>query len=158
MKTKIRPLPLAVCIAIPLAAGGISAWLTRDAMAAFEAVTKPPLAPPGWLFPAVWTVLFILMGIASYIVLTGGEEPREINRALWLYGIQLAFNFMWSIIFFNMKLYLFAFMWLIALLALIIVTAWRFFRILKAAGYLLLPYIIWVMFAGYLNLGIYLLN
>lgn len=158
MKTKIRPLPLAVCIAIPLAAGGISALLTRDAMAEFEAVTKPPLAPPGWLFPAVWTVLFILMGIASYIVLTSGEEPREINRALWLYGIQLAFNFMWSIIFFNMKLYLFAFMWLIALLALIIVTAWRFCRIKKAAEYLLLPYIIWVMFAGYLNLGIYLLN
>ena len=87
------------------------------------------------------------------------DAPQEEKaRALWTYGIQLAFNFLWPIAFFNLKWYLFAFLWLVILWILILITALRFGRIRKPAGYLLVPYLLWVAFAGYLNLGIYLLN
>lgn len=124
-------------------------------METFEAISKPALAPPGFLFPAVWTILYILMGIASYLVLTSG---RPNDTALTVYGIQLAFNFFWPIIFFNLGLYLFAFLWLVLLWLLILITAVLFCQISKPAGYLMLPYLLWVTFAGYLNLSIYLLN
>ena len=148
---------LVVCIAIPLAVGGLSALLTAGNMQLFEEIDKPPLAPPGWLFPVVWTILYILMGIALYIVIT--TKTREDKRpAIVSFGVQLFFNFFWSIIFFNMQAYLFAFVWLILLWLAIIANTYLFYRINKNAGKLLIPYIIWVTFAGYLNLGIYLLN
>ena len=127
-------------------------------MRAFNELNKPPLSPPGWLFPVVWTLLYVLMGIASYLVLVSGEDEAKVTSALKTYGLQLAFNFFWSIIFFNLESYLFAFIWLVALWILILLTMIKFFRIREAAGYLLLPYLAWVTFAGYLNLGIYLLN
>ena len=154
---KINYKKLIVCIAIPLIVGGLSALFTMKSMEDFKALNKPPLSPPGWLFPVVWTVLYILMGIASYIVCTSNKPARS-KTALTVYGIQLAFNFLWSIIFFSVKAYLFAFIWLVILLALIIINAVLFYRIDKKAGYLLIPYILWVTFAGYLNLAIYLLN
>lgn len=129
-----------------------------NSMEAFEALNQPPLSPPGWLFPVVWTVLYVLMGIASYLVSVSDAPQEEKARALWTYGIQLAFNFLWPIAFFNLKWYLFAFLWLVILWILILITALRFGRIRKPAGYLLVPYLLWVAFAGYLNLGIYLLN
>lgn len=146
---------LITCIAIPLAAGSLSALLTRNNMESFESINKPVLAPPGWLFPVVWTILYLLMGIASYLVLTS-EEPN--NAALTVYVIQLAFNFFWSIIFFNLEQYLLAFIWLVLLWLLILKTADLFRQISKPAGYLMLPYLLWVTFAGYLNFAIYLLN
>ncbi len=154
---KINYKKLIVCIAIPLIVGGLSALFTMKSMEDFKALNKPPLSPPGWLFPVVWTVLYILMGIASYLVHTSNKPARS-KTALTVYGIQLAFNFLWSIIFFSVKAYLFAFIWLIVLLALIIINAVLFYRIDKRAGYLLIPYILWVTFAGYLNFAIYLLN
>lgn len=90
-----------ICIAVPLLVGGLSALITRKGMDIFETINKPPLSPPGWIFPVVWTVLFILMGIASYLVLVSGKPRGEINRTLTVYGIQLIFNFFWSIFFFN---------------------------------------------------------
>lgn len=149
---------LVICIAIPLAVGGVSAWLTRGSMDTFAALNKPPLSPPGWLFPVVWTILFVLMGFASYLVLTSGKPQRDINRALWLYGVQLAVNFFWSIFFFSLSLYLFSFFWLVLLWLLIWATAIRFYRISPLAGQLMVPYLLWATFAGYLNFGIYLLN
>lgn len=149
---------LLICIAIPLAVGGVSAWLTRESMNSFAAFVKPPLSPPGWLFPVVWTLLFVLMGLASYLVLMSAQPQQTINRALRLYGIQLGVNFFWSIFFFNLSLYLFSFLWLILLWLLILATIVRFYQISKTAGYLMVPYLLWVTFAGYLNLGIYLLN
>lgn len=146
---------LITCLAIPLAVGSLSSLLTRSSMETFETISKPALAPPGFLFPAVWTILYILMGIASYLVLTSGK-PND--TALTVYGIQLAFNFFWPIIFFNLGLYLFAFLWLVLLWLLILITAVLFCQISKPAGYLMLPYLLWVTFAGYLNLSIYLLN
>lgn len=152
---KIQWKNLITCLAIPLAVGSLSALLTQNSMAAFAAVNKPCLSPPGWLFPIVWTILYILMGIASYLVLTSGKPN---STALSTYGIQLVFNFFWSIIFFNLRLYLFAFIWLVLLWLLILKTALLFYRISKPAGYLMVPYLLWVTFAGYLNLSIYLLN
>lgn len=147
-----------ICLAVPLLVGGLSALITRTGMDTFETINKPPLSPPGWLFPVVWTVLFILMGIASYLVLVSGKPQGEINRALTVYGVQLIFNFFWSIFFFNFSLYLFSFIWLVLLWLLILTTAVLFYRISKPAGYLMVPYILWVAFAGYLNFQIYLLN
>lgn len=154
---KIQWKKLLICIAIPLAVGGLSALLTRGSMKDFEAVAKPPLAPPAWLFPVVWTILFVLMGIASYIVLVSDNEYRS-RAALRVYGVQLIFNFFWSLIFFNLKAYLFSFIWLVILWLLIILTIRMFYKISKPAAYLLIPYIIWVTFAGYLNFGIFILN
>lgn len=154
---KIEWKKLIVCILIPLTSGGLSALLTSGSMQDFATVNKPPLSPPAWLFPVVWTVLFILMGIASYLVLTS-SKPFGARTALTVYGIQLVFNFFWSIIFFNLEQYLFAFIWLVVLWILIIITTVLFYRISKPAGYLMIPYILWVTFAGYLNFAIFLLN
>lgn len=152
---KIQWKNLITCLAIPLAVGSLSALLTQNSMETFNSITKPSLAPPGWLFPVVWTILYILMGIASYLVLTSGKPN---TYALTVYGIQLVFNFFWSIIFFNLELYLFAFIWLVLLWLLILKTTLLFYQISKPAGYLMVPYLLWVTFAGYLNLSIYLLN
>ena len=147
-----------LCVAIPLAVGGLSALLTRNSMEDFQSREKPPLSPPGWIFPVVWTLLFLLMGIASCLVLESGEDRRVIRSALTVYGVQLAVNFFWSIFFFRMEAYLFAFAWLVLLWVLILITLVQFVRISRPAGYLLIPYLLWVTFAGYLNLGIALLN
>lgn len=152
---KIQWKTLIICLIIPLAVGIISALLTRNNMETFDLINKPFLAPPGWLFPVVWTILYILMGIASYLVFIS-EKPNK--TALTVYGLQLIFNFFWSIIFFNLELYLFAFIWLVLLWLLIFKTAILFYQISKPAGYLMIPYLLWVTFAGYLNFSIYLLN
>lgn len=152
---KIQWKKLIFCIALPLAVGGLSALLTRGGMETFESLNKPFLSPPGLLFPIVWTILYILMGIASYLVITSGKPSRS---ALTVYGIQLVFNFFWSIFFFNFEAYLFSFIWLIILWILILTTLILFFKISEPAGYLLIPYLFWVAFAGYLNYYIYLLN
>lgn len=146
---------LITCIAIPLAVGGLSAFLTRNSMQTFERIHKPALAPPGWLFPVVWIILYILMGIASYLVLISGKQKKN---ALRVYGVQLLFNFFWSILFFNFEWYLFAFIWLVLLWLMILKTIDLFYQMSKPAGYLMLPYLLWVTFAGYLNLAIYFLN
>lgn len=155
---KIKWKELIIAVAIPLLVGGLSALLTSDSMQSFEQIAKPPLSPPGWLFPVVWTILYVLMGIASYLIYTAKYSAGMAGNALFFYFVQLIFNFFWSIIFFNWEMYLFAFIWLLALLALIIITTIKFYKISKPAAYLMIPYILWVTFAGYLNLGIYLLN
>lgn len=100
---------LILCLVIPLAVGGVSALCTMNSMEAFEALRQPPLSPPGWLFAPVWTVLYVLMGIGSYLVISSNAAPDVQKRALWTYGIHLAFNFLWPILFFNLKIYLVAF-------------------------------------------------
>lgn len=156
MKAKTKS--LIINLAIPLAVGGLSALLTKDSMVVFDFVKKPPLSPPAWLFPVVWTILYILMGLAAYYVHTSDKPKRDIDIALLFYGIQLFFNFFWSIFFFNMQEYLFAFIWLIALWVFILVTTIKFFGIEKKSGYLMLPYLLWVSFAAYLNWAIFVLN
>ena len=155
---KIKWKTLLISVAVPLIVGGLSAVLTAGSMGNFKLLEKPPLSPPAAVFPVVWTVLFVLMGIASYLVLKSDAPKEEKEKALQVYAIQLFFNFFWSILFFNFNLYTFSFVWLVALLILILSTALAFGRIEKTAGYLLIPYIVWVIFAGYLNLGIAFLN
>ncbi len=149
---------LVVCIALPLMVGFLSSLISQNSMEVFEMVVKPPLSPPGWIFPVVWTVLYMLMGIASYIVLTSGKSEYKVKTALMFYLIQLFFNFLWPVIFFNFEKYLLAFIWILILWMLIVITAVLFSRISKTAGRLMVPYIIWVTFAAYLNYGIYILN
>jgi len=149
---------LFICILIPLAVGGISALLTMGSMEDFAALDQPPLSPPGWLFPVVWTTLYILMGIASYLVLETPSTADATKKAFSVYFLQLFFNFFWSIIFFSLGAFEIAFAWLCVLLALIVITTVRFWRINKWAGILMLPYIAWVLFAGYLNAAIAYLN
>lgn len=156
MKTNCKL--FAVCIVIPLAVGALASLLTSQSMEIFGNLNKPILSPPGFLFPIVWTLLYLLMGISSYLILTSGQDKKKITDALIPYALQLFFNFFWSIWFFNLEWYLFAFIWLLVLLALIYQTILRFYEISKIAAYLLLPYLLWVIFAGYLNLSIYLLN
>lgn len=149
---------LIVCLVIPLAVGALSAVLSGGGMQVFSDLEQPPLSPPGWLFPVVWTILYLLMGYASWLVLTSEADRHKIRQALTVYGLQLAVNFFWSIIFFGAGLYLFAFLWLVLLWILIVWTMARFYEIRQTAGELLLPYLLWVTFAGYLNFAIYLLN
>lgn len=149
---------LIVSILIPLAVGGAAALIANGNFKDFEALNKPPLAPPAWAFPAAWTLLYILMGIAAYLVYCSEKYPGRIERALTFYAVQLFMNFCWTLIFFNLKLYLAAFIWLVLLWGAIAGTALLFRFISKPAGWLMLPYLAWVTFAGYLNLGVYILN
>ncbi|MBR6754354.1 MAG: tryptophan-rich sensory protein [Clostridia bacterium] len=155
---KIQWKQLIIAVLIPLAVGLLSGFISSGQMEAFEALKKPFLSPPGWLFPVVWTILYILMGIASYRIWIAPATDDKKKSALFVYGLQLVFNFFWSIIFFNLEMYLFAFIWLVALWILIYITYKRFGKIDTVAEYLLIPYLVWVAFAGYLNLSIWLLN
>ena len=144
-------------IALPLIIG-IIVGLIMMPFNDYKDLIQPPLSPPAILFPIVWTILYTLMGIASYLVLASGKNQDDITQALLVYLLQLTFNFFWSIFFFNLEWYLFAFFWLILLWFLIQKTIQQFYPLSKTAAYLMIPYFVWVTFAGYLNLGIYLLN
>lgn len=145
-------------LAIPLAVGLISGFLTRGGVKEFnEVVAKPFFMPPSILFPIVWTILYIFMGIATYIIETSPAADNK-QYAMKLFYIQLAFNFLWSFIFFSWGNYLLALLWLIAMLVLIVLTTLEFYKIAPKAAYFMIPYIIWVAFAGVLNFSVYLLN
>ena len=161
MWKKIKPyiLPYSVAIAIPLAVGTASALLTKDNMNIYTELATPPLSPPSWLFPLVWTILYILMGISSAGIYTNREiAPEQARHGLSYYAMSLVANFGWSIIFFNLRTFLFAFVWLLVLLYLIIRTILSYVKVKPWCGYLQIPYAVWVAFAGYLNLAIYFLN
>ena len=147
---------LVINLLIPLAVGGISALITGDEFAEYKSVTKPYLSPPAVLFPIVWTVLYILMGISFYIVWErDGEKAR---RPVTVYAIQLFLNFLWPVFFFSFRAYFFSFVWLILLWMFVLAEVIEFSRISKAAGLLQIPYLLWTAFAAYLNFGVYLLN
>ena len=153
MKSQFRD--LLPFLLFPLTVGAVSALLTAGSMEAFADLCLPPLSPPGWVFPVVWTFLYLLMGFAAFLVVSSGKCG---NNALFFYLLQLFFNFVWSIWFFNCEWYLFSFFWLVALWLLIFATIRSFGIVSPAAANLMLPYLAWVTFAGYLNLGICFLN
>ena len=152
----IRWKSLIVCLLIPLAVGALSGFLTMNSMEVYAGVNQPPLSPPGFLFPIVWTILFVLMGISSWLVWQSDEPSR--TRALSLYAVQLAVNFVWPLLFFNLQSYLFALLWLILLIVLVIAMIASFAKIDKTAAWLQVPYLLWLLFAAYLNAGVWLLN
>ena len=152
---KIFENALFIAILIPLATGALSSLLSGGMD---KAMVMPNFAPPGWLFPVVWTILYCLMGYAAYLVQTSKASFEQKRKALLPYWLQLAANFLWSPLFFRWKLYLTALLWLVVLWGLIFWNLRRFSKINERAGDLLIPYILWVTFAFYLNLGVFLLN
>ncbi len=161
MWNKIKPyiLPYSVGIAIPLTVGISAAALTRDSMDIYGQLNTPPLSPPAILFPIVWTVLYVLMGVSSAMVyINRDKEPVAAKRGLIYYAVSLILNFSWSIVFFRLQAAFFALIILIALLYTIVKTILEYRRVSSLAAYLQIPYALWVGFAGYLNAGIWLLN
>ena len=148
---------LIICLAIPLAVGGLAALLS-DGMDTYQTLKQPPLSPPGVGFPVVWSILYLLMGYASYRILTSGADPDAIRKALTFYFIQLILNFLWPLVFFGLQWYFVAFILLLVLWAFIYLTLYFFGKIDDTAQTLLIPYLLWVTFAGYLNAGVALLN
>ncbi len=157
MWKKIKPYVISVAIA--LAVGGLAALFTRNSMQIYGEIKVPPLAPPSILFPIVWTVLYILMGVGAALIYTSREmAPRTAEKALTTYALNLILNFAWSIIFFRFRAFLAAFICLILLFITILKMIFEFYKISPLAAYLQIPYALWVAFAGYLNLGIVILN
>jgi tryptophan-rich sensory protein len=154
-KSKIKSLIIALLI--PQIIGGLAAIISSSSMKEQYAVlAQPPGAPPAFIFAIIWPTLYLLMGIASWLVWQ--QDTMNSRSALKLYAIQLFVNFCWPIAFFNLQWRLFAFFWLLALIVLIFITLQKFKNISPAAGWLMLPYLLWSMYAAYLNLGLYLLN
>lgn len=155
---KGKKLLLVQCILVPLLVGVIASLITGGGMEQYEQFVKPPLSPPGWLFPIVWTILYILMGISSYLILTSSVSSAQKEKAMMLYWYQLAVNFLWPTFFFNFQWYLFSFAWLVLLWVLVLLMILSFREIDKRAAWLNIPYLIWLTFAGYLNLMVWWLN
>lgn len=141
-------------ILIPLIIGGVVSIIISSNID-YNNLKQPPLAPPSIVFPIVWTVLYILMGISYGIIESNGLIDRKTKI---IYYVQLVFNSLWSIIFFSLKWRGFAFAWIIALAILVVSMIIVFYRKNKLAGILQIPYLLWIIFAAYLNLGVYLLN
>ncbi len=136
-------------------AGLLAGLISREATQLYQqTILKPALSPPGWLFPVVWSVLYLLMGVGAARV---SQTPAG-KGALKIYWTQLAVNFLWPILFFNFQLFGFAFFWLALLWGLIVWMTLSFLELDRAAGLTQLPYLLWVAFAGYLNLGVWMLN
>lgn len=161
---KINVVKLIIAIIIPLLVGGVSAFLTKDAMMVFNTIKKPPLAPPGILFPIVWSILYVLMGISSYLIneldvdKLNGEKVALRKNLLIIYVLQLIFNFFWSIIFFKFSMYKFAFVWLVILWIMVFMFIKNAMKLNKTAAYLMVLYLLWMTFAGYLNIMISIFN
>lgn len=145
-------------IALAEGVGLLSGLLSRAGTEQFgQTAVQPPLSPPAILFPIVWTVLYALMGIgAARVSLTPDSQAR--NRGLNLFIAQLIVNFFWSLIFFNAQAYGFAFFWLLLLLGLVVWMTLTFRKSDSLAAWLQIPYVVWLVFAGYLNLGVWILN
>ncbi|MBQ6840234.1 MAG: tryptophan-rich sensory protein, partial [Oscillospiraceae bacterium] len=125
-------------LALPLAVGGLAS-LVSGGMGDFKTMNQPPLSPPGWVFPVVWTLLYLAMGYAAYRVQTSDAEPEAIRRAMLFYYIQLGLNFLWPVLFFGFNAYLLAFVELLALWVAVCVTMLKFYRTDERAGDLFLP-------------------
>lgn len=155
---KIKWKALIINLLIPLAVGLLSGYLSREGMDNYNNIIKPPWTPPALVFPIVWTILYILMGISSYLIFASNATQSQKEEALRIYVLQLGVNFLWSFIFFNMGSYLLAFVWLVLLWGLILAMIMSFYSISKLAAILQIPYLIWVTIAGVLNWMIYQLN
>lgn len=155
-RTKIKTYLLWILLAE--AVGGLAGWLTREDVKIYtDSIAQPPLSPPPLVFPVAWTILYALMGIGAARVSLAPDGPRR-SRALAVFGLQLGMNFLWSILFFKFQRFGLALVWLIALWGAILWMASAFSRVDKAAARLQIPYLVWVAFAGYLNLGVWVLN
>lgn len=152
-------LKLIIAIALPLLAGFIGSIFTTPSIDGwYQGIIKPALNPPAWVFGPVWTTLFILMGIAAFLIWKRGLGRKDVKIALGIFIFQLVLNTFWSIIFFGLHSPGGAFVEMIFLWLAILATIITFAKISKPAAWLLVPYILWVSFAGYLNYTIWILN
>lgn len=150
---------LIIAILIPEAVGAVSALLTGNIGEMYRNYKQPPLSPPGIVFPIVWVILYALMGIASYLIVeeVKGQDKAK-SEALFFYALQLAVNFIWPIIFFRFSAYWVSVVVILVLVALVGITAVKFKALYEPAFWLLVPYILWLLFATYLNIGVAVLN
>lgn len=146
---------LIISVLIPNIVGGLSALLSQIS-SNINTFNKPSFTPPAIVFPIVWTILYVLMGISSYLVSKSVNEDK--NKALIIYGIQLFINFIWSIIFFRFKAFLLAFITILILLLLVLIMTYKFYKINKLAGILQIPYIVWLILATIITYNVFLLN
>lgn len=147
---------LLINIAIPLSIGGIASLIVNNGFDRYSEVTKPALSPPPWVFPVVWTILYILMGVSTYLIY---EKDKNLNRnSFIIYSVQLALNFIWPIFFFGFDAYLLSFIILVLLLVFVVAMIINFYKENKLASLLQIPYLIWLLFAAYLNFSVFLLN
>lgn len=154
-----RPiLTILLSIAIAEGVGLLSGFLAGDSREVYQTLNQPPLAPPGWVFPVAWGILYALMGIAAGLIYLNRGDDRAREQALIYYGIQLAVNFSWSIVFFRFQALWFAVVIILVLDILVFITQRHFSRISKAAGWLMVPYLLWLLFATYLAVGVFFLN
>ena len=163
IKTAGKIWRIALAIAVTLGGGFLISLLTQDARGKFGAIKQPPLAPPAWLFPIAWTILYVLMGLSCYLIWHAGHMGKKTDKsiaraALWIYGIQLVFNFAWTIVFFNLGWYWAAFGVLAVMWCLEIALLCLAKKISCSAFWCLVPYLLWTTFAGYLNVMIAILN
>ena len=148
--------PILLQVMIALLAGGLASLLGGDTALLYEQLESPPLAPPGWVFPVVWSVLYVLMGIAAGLVVKSRDVDSR--QALALYYLQLGLNVLWPLVFFRFEWITLAAVWLLLLAAAVYATWMRFREISSTAGWLLVPYLAWCLFALYLNIGFVVLN
>ena len=155
---KINVTNLLISIVLTELIGMLSGFLVGNSKAFYETLFLPPFSPPSWIFPVVWGILYALMGVAAYLIFEFVPPSTERKKAFILYAVQLAFNFLWTLFFFRLEL-LWGSIAVIILVDIIgIITTIKFYKLKKSAGYFLIPYLIWILFATYLNIGIALLN
>ena len=148
---KFRFIPFIVLTILPLIGGGVIGYFIKDSIAIYEKLDAPIFAPPGIVFPIVWTILYLLMGFASYRIYMLRDSGKDIGTSLFFYIIQLLLNYFWPIIFFSFRLYGLAFIEIIVLAIFVVITFIKFIKLDKIAGFLFIPYILWLIFAGVLN-------
>ena len=156
----IKLKPLLLSLLLPLGAGGIIGFVLAmtGQFADYGELFQPPLSPPPWVFFVAWSILYTLMGVSCYLVLTSDKPIGARSDALWLYFVQLGVNLIWPILFFYFDMRLAAFLWIIVLIALVVKMIVSFWFISKPAALLQIPYILWLLFAAYLNGATYILN
>lgn len=157
MLRKIDWFQLLVIVLITELIGVLSSLFSGNIGQIYTSFIKPALSPPGWLFGVVWTVLYLLMGIAAYMIYQTPQTPDR-KMAITLYWVQLFVNFLWPIVFFRFEWYWISVIVILLLDVLVLITTIWFCKIKKVAGYLMMPYLFWILFATYLNIGIALLN
>ena len=149
---------LVTSLLFPILIGALSALATRGDMDVYKDIIRPPLAPPGIVFPIVWSILYILMGVSIYLVWNKDDPYADKSKAFFFFGLSLSLNFIWSPVFFSLKAYLAAFIILLLLVLSVVLTIIEYYKINKTAAFLQIPYLVWLLFAGYLNFAIYYLN
>ena len=153
MKINLRAFLFSIFVSVFL--GSVVGFLTASSNNYMDLVS-PSFAPPAIVFPIVWTILYILMGISSYLIFQSNDDKK--NEALFVYGCQLIINLLWSFLFFSFRQYLLAFLWILLLIGFVVVMILKFYKINKTSAYLQIPYLVWLVFASILNLFVFFLN